>query len=195
MGGLGSLLPLLLFAGVSGMRGVSADLIKNIQEEKKQSLDKWKSAIRLLATLIMGWVFVGRAKVTAKDAAGQPVYSLEGIQKTTEEMFAENKYADFIKESVLAGIDTIFELLKPSASEGLLFQAILGNNSQQGPGNTTIVQTAQPAPAPYYSPAPYYATPPMAGAPTYGSLRNTRIAAPPRAQGGVVMPDGTVVYE
>lgn len=188
MGGLGSLLPLLIFAGMGGM-GVSPALLQNIQEEKKQSLEKWKSAIRLLATLIMGWVFVGRAKVTAKDAAGNPVYSLEGIQKTNEEMFAENKYADFIKDSVLAGIDTIFELLKPSASESLLFQAILGN-SRPPAGNTTIVQAAPVQPPPYY-PGGY----PQAGAPTYGSLRNTRIAAPPRAQGGVVMPDGTVVYE
>jgi hypothetical protein len=189
MGGLGSLLPLLLLSGMGGM-GVSPALIQNIQEEKKQSLEKWKSAIRLMLTLILGWVFVGRSTVTAKDAAGNPVYSLEGIQKTNEEMFRENQYANFIKESVLAGVDTIFELLKPSASESLLFQAILGN-SRPAAGNTTIVQAAQPAP--YYPGG--YATPPMGGAPTYGSLRNTRIAAPPRAQGGVVMPDGTVVYE
>ena len=56
MGGLGSLLPLLLLSGMGGM-GVSPALIQNIQEEKKQSLEKWKSAIRLMVTLILGWVF------------------------------------------------------------------------------------------------------------------------------------------
>ena len=46
MGGLGSLLPLLLLSGMGGM-GVSPALIQNIQEEKKQSLEKWKSACLL----------------------------------------------------------------------------------------------------------------------------------------------------
>lgn len=179
--GLGSLLPLLLLSGMRGM-GVSPDLIKNIQEEKKQTLEKWKSTIVLLATMIMGWVFFQRAPVTAKDATGSPVYSLEGVQKTNEAMFAESSYASFIKDSVLAAINTVFELLKPSASESLLFSAILTGGQGQT-ASTTIVQAA-PA-APFYAGAPQ----------TFQGLRQTRFASPIRAQGGVVQPDGSVFFE
>lgn len=184
MGGIGSLLPLLLLSGMNGV-GVSADLIKNIQEEKKQSLERWKRALTWLATLILGYIFYMRAPTTAVDSAGKAVYNEEGIQKSMEKMFQENAYASFIKDTILSTIDTVFELLKPSASESLLYSAIL-TGPKPAASSTTVIQQQPPV-----------QTIPWIGSPqgnTFQNLRGNRFAAP-RAQGAVIMPDGTILTD
>ena len=177
-----SLITLALF---SGMR-LSPALIQNIQDEKRDTLDKWKNALKWLLTIILGYVFYMRAPVDAVDSAGKTVYSSEGIQKSMEKMFQENAYASFIKDSVLSTLDTVFELLKPSKSEGLLLQALM--SGMTAPQSTTNVIQQQPAPA-----VPWIGGQPQQGQ-TFAGLRTQRFVTP-RAQGAVIMPDGTVITE
>jgi hypothetical protein len=177
------MLMLLLLAGASGT-GVSADLIKNMQEEKKQTLERWKASIKMLVTLILGYVFYLRAPVDAVDSAGKTVYSSEGIQKSMEKMFQENAYAALVKDSIMAAIDTIFELLKPSASESMLFAALLSGPPKQA-GNTTVIQQ-QPQPVPIGT-----IQQPM----TFNALRQSRFAGPQTRAQAVITPEGYVITE
>lgn len=173
---------LVTLALLSGMR-LSPALIQNIQDEKRDNLEKWKNAIKWLLTVVLGYVFYMRAPVDAVDSGGKPVYGSEGIQKSMEKMFQENAYASFIKDSVLSTLDTVFELLKPSKSEGLLLQALMGGIT--APQSTTNVIQQQPAQVPWIGPQQPQ---------TFGGIRTQRFAAP-RAQGAVIMPDGTVITE
>ncbi len=176
------LLPLLL----SGMK-VSPDLIKNIMEEKKANLEKWRLAVRMLATIIMSYIFFKRASIPAVDSTGAPVYSSEGIQKSLNKSFEEDKYADGIKDSILATIDVVFELLKPTASESILYSSILSGITSQ-PSTTTVVQQL---PQQQAQQVPWIGQPQ-----TFQNLRNARFVAPgTRAQGVVILADGTVVTE
>lgn len=174
------LLPLLF--GV----GVSPELVKNIMEEKKASLEKWRVALRLLATVIMGYIFFQRAVVPAVDSAGKPVYNDEGIQKSMNASFQENQFAAWIKETVLSMIDMGIELLKPSQSETLMISALM---NAKPAASTTVIQQ-QP---PLVPGGPAIGTIPN----TFNNLRMTRFAGSPgyRAQGGVITPDGAIVFE
>ncbi len=175
------LLPLLL----SGMK-VSPDLIKNIMEEKKANLEKWRLAVRMLATIIMSYIFFKRASIPAVDSTGAPVYSSEGIQKSLNKSFEEDKYADGIKDSILATIDVVFELLKPTASESILYSSILSGIT--APSTTTVVQQL---PQQQAQQVPWIGQPQ-----TFQNLRTSRFVAPgTRAQGVVILADGTVVTE
>jgi hypothetical protein len=177
------LLPLLL----SGMK-VSPDLIKNIMEEKKANLEKWRLAVRMLATIIMSYIFFKRASIPAVDSTGAPVYSSEGIQKSLNKSFEEDKYADGIKDSILATIDVVFELLKPTASESILYSSILSGITAQ-PSTTTVVQ--QLPQQPQTQQVPWIGQPQ-----SFQNLRTARFVAPgTRAQGVVILADGTVVTE
>lgn len=173
----------LLLPMLFGMN-VSPELIKNMMDEKAKSLDKWRLALRLLVTTILGYIFFKRAVIPAVDAAGKSVYNDEGIQKTLNASFEENAYAAWIKESILSAIDMAIELLKPSSSEAMLMTAVF--SAQRPAQNTTVIQQ-QPPLAPGGQPI---GTIPN----TFNNLRMTRFAGP-RAQGGVIMPDGSIVFE
>ena len=175
MFGLNSLLlPLLLGFGLS------PDLIKNIQAEKEKSLEKWRLALRLLASTILGYIFFKRATIPAVDSAGKPIYNDEGIQKTLNASFEENAFANWIKETILSAIDMGIELLKPSSSEMLLLSAVMGAK----PASSTTVVQQQPMQVPW-----------MGGnQATMGNIRTMRFA-PGRAQGAVIMSDGSIVTD
>ena len=179
----GSMLMLLLLAGASGS-GVSADLIKNMQEEKRQTMERWKTSVKLLVTIILNYVFYLRAPVDAVDSAGAKVYSSEGIQKSMEKSFQENAFAMGVKETVMASIDTIFELLKPSASESLLLAALL-SGPPKTTSNTTVIQQ-QPQPVPIGT---------IQQPTTFNSLRQNRFVGPQTRAQAVVTPEGWVITE
>lgn len=174
----------LLLPMLFGMN-VSPELIKNMMDEKAKSLDKWRLALRLLVTTILGYIFVQRASIPAVDEkTKQPVFNEEGIQKSLNASFEENAYGRWVTESILSAIDMGIELLKPSSSEAMLMTAVF--SAQRPAQNTTVIQQ-QPPLAPGGQPI---GTIPN----TFNNLRMTRFAGP-RAQGGVIMPDGSIVFE
>jgi hypothetical protein len=180
------LLPLLF--GV----GVSPELVKQIQEEKKNSLEKWRVSLRFLLTTILGYIFFKRASIPATDSAGNAVYSQEGIQKSMNASFEENSFANWIKSMVLDALDLGFELLKPSTSEALMISALM-NRTNSG-GVTNVIQQ-QPTGGSIPIAAPAFGGGNSGN--TMGNLRGARFGGSPllRMQGAVIMPDGTIVSE
>ena len=179
MFGLNSLLlPLLLGFGLS------PDLIKNIQAEKEKTLEKWRLALRMLAEVILGYIFFKRAPIPALDSAGKAVYNDEGIQKSLNASFEENAFANWIKGMVFSAIDMAIELMKPSSSEAMILSAVLG--ATKPASSTTVIQQQQPQ-APLQVPW-------MGNQNTMSGLRNARFQGG-RAQGAVIMPDGSIVTD